>query len=427
MTSSPAEEPAAPEFAQAHTQGWTDYFRAAGHPAAAPLAAGVEGALYDLGDGTVAKVWGQRTVGELELTARFYADVAAAGLPFKTPEILAVSEVNGRTVSYEAKLPGRPLQERLTPGDAAPEPGAARCVIDILRGLSGVAATASMRQLAVLDETTPFRAAPAPFTDALRGLLRRRADRFGPVLRARVPNFDRLHERLGQRLTELDEGPDTVIHGDLFPGNILADESGRPLAVLDFGFLTTAGDPRFDAAIATSILNMYAPAALGITRALTAQAASELGYPVEVLLVYQAAYALATANAFTADGSDGHFAWCAAQLARPEIAAALGARLPAAHRSSSGAAGQSAGLRAATRWCRRRSSRRSGLPRLRRARRPGTRGRRAAGSPVAPGSWCCPAARRAVPGGRCRPAGRPAARPGRGRPCPRSAAQARTG
>lgn len=324
MTSSPAEESAAPEFAQAHTQAWTDYFRAAGHPEAAPLAAGVEGAIYDLGDGTVAKVWGQREVGELELAARFYADVAAAGLPFRTPEILAVSEVNGRAVSYEAKLPGRPLQERLDPGDAAPEPAAARCVIDILRGLSGVAATASMRQLAVLDEPGPFRAGPDSFAGALRGLLQRRADRFGPVLRARVPGFDRLHERLGRRLSELDGVPDTVIHGDLFPGNILADDSGRPLAVLDFGFLTTAGDPRFDAAIAASIMNMYAPGALAITRALTAQTASELGYPLEVLLVYQAAYAVATANAFTADGSDGHFAWCAAQLSRPEVTAALG-------------------------------------------------------------------------------------------------------
>jgi len=43
-----------------------------------------------------------------------------------------------------------------------------------------------------------------------------------------------------------------------------------------------------------------------------------------VLLIYQASYAVATANAFTADGSDGHFAWCLSQLRRPDIAKALG-------------------------------------------------------------------------------------------------------
>ena len=52
-----------------------------------------------------------------------------------------------------------------------------------------------------------------------------------------------------------------------------------------------------------------------------------LDYPAascEVLLSYQAAYAMATSNAFTADGSDGHFSWCIAQLRRADIGEALG-------------------------------------------------------------------------------------------------------
>ena len=50
----------------------------------------------------------------------------------------------------------------------------------------------------------------------------------------------------------------------------------------------------------------------------------DLGCPLNVLLIYQAAYAVATANAFTSDGSDGHFAWCIDQLRRSDIAEALG-------------------------------------------------------------------------------------------------------
>jgi aminoglycoside phosphotransferase (APT) family kinase protein len=88
------------------------------------------------------------------------------------------------------------------------------------------------------------------------------------------------------------------------------------VAVLDFGFLTTAGDPRFDAAIAAAVMNMYGPHAQAITDALTARLARDLGYPADVLLTYRAAYAVATANAFTPDGSDGHFAWCIGQLRR---------------------------------------------------------------------------------------------------------------
>jgi hypothetical protein len=83
------------------------------------------------------------------------------------------------------------------------------------------------------------------------------------------------------------------------------------------------GDPRLDAAIAASVMNMYGPHAAAITEALTAQVAHDLGYPAQALLIYQAAYAVATANAFTSDGSDGHYAWCLSQLRRPDIANAL--------------------------------------------------------------------------------------------------------
>jgi aminoglycoside phosphotransferase (APT) family kinase protein len=249
----------------------------------------------------------------------FYADVAAAGLPFSTPEILTVEQVEHTPVTYERKLPGTPLQQRLGRDDDDVNPAAARCVTDVLRALATVPATTAMRQLAVLDEDRPLWEGADTFQDALPNLLRRRVAHFGTVIRSHLPDFDRRYARLQERLEALPAPPDTVIHGDLVPGNILVDEQARPLAVLDFGFLTTAGDPRLDAAIAASVMNMYGPQAPAITSALNAQLAHDLSYPLDVLLTYQAAYAVATSNAFTSDGSDGHFAWCIDQLRRPDI------------------------------------------------------------------------------------------------------------
>ena len=71
-------------------------------------------------------------------------------------------------------------------------------------------------------------------------------------------------------------------------------------------------------------MNMYGPHAVAITRDLTAHLAEQLDYPIEALLIYQAAYAVATSNAFTPDGSDGHFSWCLDQLRRPDISDVLG-------------------------------------------------------------------------------------------------------
>ena len=65
--------------------------------------------------------------------------------------------------------------------------------------------------------------------------------------------------------------------------------------------------------------------ALEITDALTQQLADELGYPTKTLLAYQGVGAVATVNASTPDGVDGHFAWCIAQLSRAGILEALGA------------------------------------------------------------------------------------------------------
>jgi hypothetical protein len=154
-----------PEFGQVHTQKWLESFRRRGYAGVTPLAAGVEGAIYDLGDGTIAKVWGERREAELTLMQRFYAEVASAGLPFATPEILAVEDVSETVVTFERKLPGHSIQERLDIEDQQLGPGAARCIIEVLRSLASVSATVSMRQLPVLEEDQPFwagRRASAP-------------------------------------------------------------------------------------------------------------------------------------------------------------------------------------------------------------------------------------------------------------------------
>jgi hypothetical protein len=312
-----------PEFVLDHTQQWIDHFASQGHDATA-LAAGVEGAIYDLGGGMIAKVWRERAAVDLGRMQRFYADVAAAGLPFATPEIIEIQQVDGTSVTYERKLPGVPLQKRMGLNDRKIGPAAVRCVVDVLRALATVPATSSMRELAVLDEGQPLWSGAQDFRSALAGLLGRRVAQFGDVIREHLPDFDRRYRALQDCLAPISPFPDCVVHGDLLGGNILVDHDARPVAVLDFGFLTTAGDPQLDAAITASVLNMYGPHAPFITRDLTTLLARELGYSTHALLIYQGCYAVATSNAFTPDGSDGHFAWCIAQLRRSDITEALG-------------------------------------------------------------------------------------------------------
>lgn len=310
-------------FLQVHTPEWLKYFSDRGYPDVKPLGAGVEGAIYLLEDGTIAKVWGHKRQPELVRMKKFYADVKLAGLPFSTPETLDVEVIDGLAVTFERRLSGEPLQGRLDFEDRSLDAATINCVIDVLRALRGVPATDNMRQMPVLDEDRPFWSGTDDFRIALISLLERRVARFGDLLRRYIPDFDHRFSRITEKLSALDRIPATVIHGDLFGENILVNEEVRPQAVLDFGFLSTAGDPRLDASITAVIMNMYGPHSSAIADTLTAKFAAELGYPEEVLLIYRAAYAVATSNAFTPDGSDGHFPWCVAQLTGKAVSSAL--------------------------------------------------------------------------------------------------------
>ncbi|MGI5292168.1 aminoglycoside phosphotransferase family protein [Nonomuraea polychroma] len=253
---------------------WAGYFAERGHPGARRIGAGVEGVVYRLGDGQVAKVWTGRP--PTELTRQVYADIAQHRLPFATPEIFEVHEHESVVVTYERELPGVPMR-----GDDRP----------LWQGHDR-------------------------FQDALAALVVRAADRHGAALAVHVPEFSAGVERTLNALRSITDAPVTAIHGDLVPPNIHTDAAGRPVAVLDFGFYTTAGDPAFEAAVTAAVWDMYGPYAGEHTAELTRFFAQELGYPPAALTTYQAVYALTTYDLFGMDDKDGHFRWCAEQLRR---------------------------------------------------------------------------------------------------------------
>ena len=73
------------------------------------------------------------------------------------------------------------------------------------------------------------------------------------VLRARVTNFDRKLARVHRLLEQVPPSPDRILHGDLVPANILVDDEFRVTALIDWSFLTTAGDHAFEASVTAGI------------------------------------------------------------------------------------------------------------------------------------------------------------------------------
>ncbi|WP_030937295.1 aminoglycoside phosphotransferase family protein [Streptomyces sp. NRRL S-646] len=300
---------------------WLAYFAASGHMGVRRIGAGVEGVVYWLGEGRVAKVWSGRSPADFELARQVYADIARHPLQFSTPEILDVEDHEGVLVTYERELPGFAMRVDSAHAEYERELSAGHSdgLLAVLRGMASVPGTEAMRQLTVQGDDRPLWRGHDCFRNALAALVARAAARHGTALAAYVPDFYAGVARTQKALRSLPDAPVTAIHGDLVPPNIHIDAAGRPVAALDFGFYTTAGDPAFEAAVTAAIWDMYGPHAEEHTAELTRLFAHELGYAPETLTTYQAAYALTTYDLFGLDDSDGHFRWCAEQLRRNAV------------------------------------------------------------------------------------------------------------
>lgn len=260
---------------------------------------GMEGAVYDLGDGTVRKVWFDRRPEDVRPLKAFLD--ALPELPFRTPRIREISAgEDGLAVSVEDKLTGVPLSEA-----GLPEEVALDAFVSVVEALREARPGPAHQAMPVLGQ--PFWS----WGESLAGLVRRRAHASGVYLERDVPDILKLLDGVLNSLTEL-EPRLSVVHGDVCPPNVLM-AGERVAAVLDWGFLSTAGDSTFEASLAAGFFDMYSPDARRLDDLLTDRFV-ELGHDRERMALYRRAYAIITATIYDENAGDGHYTWCVNQL-----------------------------------------------------------------------------------------------------------------
>ncbi|MGW1339928.1 phosphotransferase family protein [Kribbella sp. NPDC002412] len=267
---------------------------------------GMEGAVYDLGDGRVRKTWFDRRPDDVRPLQAFLDELPP--LPFRTPRLREISaDDEGLAVSVEDKLTGTALQDA-----GLTEQQALDAFVAVVEALGTTTAGPASKALPVLNQ--PFWRADLSWGEALAALVRRRAAESHHHLKRDVPDFDERLERLTTRLATIEPDRLSVVHGDICPPNLLMD-GPRTAAVLDWGFYSTAGDNTFDAALAAGFFDMYGPDAQRLDNLLLDRFEA-LGHDRERMYLYRAAYAITTATIYDADAGDGHYAWCVGNLNR---------------------------------------------------------------------------------------------------------------
>ncbi len=283
----------------------------------------MEGHVFRIGEGRVAKVWFGKSSDEIRSLQQFYVQLDTLPLPFETPLITEVSVVEGRAVSVERELKGRSMRELVTDDETTPPPFALEATLTVLRALKKNPLPHGLATLPILG-VTPSRAAQSGgATSMLLEVAERKIARYGSQLRASLPDFDWLYRRTVYHLRRLEAPTTHAVHGDICPENILLDKQNRVSAVLDWGFLSLFGDPALDASIASGVYTMYGPHSHTIDDRFLKACEERLGYSRERLLLYRALYAMVSSNAYSEDGSDGQYDWCVAALQREDVREAL--------------------------------------------------------------------------------------------------------
>lgn len=226
-----------------------------GVPDARPLGEGTEAVAYDVGDGTVVKLYRASHAGlhaALERRQAFASGLVAHPLPFAVPAILRTGQVHGMLFAVERKLPGQPLASVL-PGLPAPARRA------VLRAF--LAGTESLGQIELPSEPFGELLAPAPVRAATwPEFLQRKVE---AALRAAHPHLstdagrpcvravERYLEREATTVGDITVG--RLVHGDYFAENVFVAFTGAAAGVgngwvvsgvTDFSDLTLVGDPR---------------------------------------------------------------------------------------------------------------------------------------------------------------------------------------
>lgn len=289
----------------------------------AHLGSGMEGHVFDIGGDLVAKVWFAKKPDELQQLQAFYEMLDALNLPFRTPRILEIHDLPGGTVSIERALRGTPLSELVDRDEREPPTFATEAVMSILTALRGHPVPDAPPILPILG-IPPLDATPRQNAmPTLLHIVRRNVERFGNLLRRAVTDFDWVLERTIRHANRLPETGQSAIHGDLCPPNILIGPDGAVSAVIDWGFLSHVGDTTFDATVACGSFNLYGRNYRRTDDYLLSVCADRHGFDRQRLLIHRALYALLTSNAYSEDGTDGHFGWCVGALNRDDIRAAL--------------------------------------------------------------------------------------------------------
>ncbi|WP_327378832.1 aminoglycoside phosphotransferase family protein (plasmid) [Streptomyces sp. NBC_01216] len=282
------------------------------------IATGTEAKVYLLDAEQVLKVYADpdgTQAARLQTLRGFYDRLDRDRVPYALPEIRSVEQHNPLLATRETLLPGRPMGEACD----LTTPEAEALYLDAVTALGTLPppGDAGPRML-LADPGTPGADPGLGWHPFLRRLLDARLKAVHDILSADVPHFATVVKDLRTLLDSEYIGPEAVVHGDLYPDNLLLT-AGSVSAVIDFGTFTMTGDPLYDVAGACIYYRQYEADRLTVWRRLLDQAADRTPAGRRHLLrAYAEIIAILTCDLYPEGAktiqATGHYQWAVTVL-----------------------------------------------------------------------------------------------------------------
>ncbi len=281
------------------------------------LGRGMEAQVYRYGPDEVLKIYRQPCdMAYMQRLEHFYGAIDRRGLPFDLPQILEIRDEFGYVVVRERRLYGANLQgllPTLTPTQLATVMER-YCDTTMAMAHITIAGTPSCG-LQLSNPTWQHGISDwhAWWWARVQAVLAHSG--VASFLQRDVPYLAPLLAYLQAYLAQPYQGTYALVHGDLYPGNVLVDDELHIRAVLDMSEQTMWGDPHYDIATSWVWFDMYDELecdAKGQYLAVLQQRFDP--EMMERWQVYVLLYSIISANQYDATCRDGHYQWCVHNL-----------------------------------------------------------------------------------------------------------------
>jgi aminoglycoside phosphotransferase (APT) family kinase protein len=216
------------------------------------LGSGWESRIYALGTSRILRIPNADPGAEVVLRAQAEFTAGLPPMPFALPVVRDIGYHEGTLYSIEDRIPGRSMAEILPELDGERRRTALAAYLAVAEAMVAMRTEGDYGDLLLAQ---PLKR--AHWGEYLAARLQGFAD--NAALASDIPDLEAIVGRLTARLLALPDPEKCVVHGDIWPPNVMMDDDLRVTGLIDFSFTTRVGDSVMDLAGAVYFLQIANP------------------------------------------------------------------------------------------------------------------------------------------------------------------------